>query len=573
VPTHRHQNPSAYLDARGVAHVQMPEQQEGIPGPRIANMVRSLGLSRAAAERLREKMRRADETGDGIEDILREAQRALRAKSVAYYPGAADAPGAPDGIAFVDRGDPKAETLLYDHRDGRFTVNAWGPAVARQRERFSKNNPDPAKRQNPPRTIVCLTGFGDWWSVSEDQWPKVVRAGMAGDNEAAVKQATRVRQKPWAAVGSAVPVLRSVFDLTPEDWEYYDKEVRDVAASTERARKAARRKNPDPAKRYRDLQRMAAPGSGASENERAMAQRLLAKMTPPPEERPTPRAGGYAYSPPRRQPEPWQTDPRDSTEIYRNDLSDLNFAKKSIYEHASEPRVRVLVQGFDGNYLRSAFSAFSSMNDLGYAAEVLEAWGEDYFKKGGTFEIVIGRVEGEDDTTRILRVRGVDVSHLGLVVHTDDFYDPDLYSTYFTQLTKYLSKNLPKYVAAATGVSMPTQFVTNPRRPRRNPAFKSPHAGPSVKRMVDFLGISKSDAQALKDQMNEGATVGSILKAADRILDGNGVESIGGYGGGLSYVNMGDTYDYTLIYDRKSRRFVAAAWGDIVEAQPRRFAD
>lgn len=270
-------NPSAYLDARGVAHVQMPEQQEGIPGPRIANMVRSLGLSRAAAERLREKMRRADETGDGIEDILREAQRALRAKSVAYYPGAADAPGAPDGIAFVDRGDPKAETLLYDHRDGRFTVNAWGPAVARQRERFQKNNP------------------------------------------------------------------RAV---------------------------------------------------------------------------------------------------------------------------------------------------------------------------------------------------------------------------------------------SATGAPMPTQFVTNPRRPaakksaaRRNPAFKSPHAGPSVKRMVDFLGISKSDAQALKDQMNEGATVGSILKAADRILDGNGVEAIPGVGGGLSYVNMGDTYDYTLIYDRKSRRFVAAAWGDIVEAQPRRFAD
>jgi hypothetical protein len=462
-------NPSAYLDARGVAHVQMPEQQEGIPGPRIANMVRSLGLSRAAAERLREKMRRADETGDGIEDILREAQRLLRAKGVAYYPGAADASGAPDGIAFVDRGDPKAETLLYDHRDGRFTVNAWGPAVARQRERFSKNNPDPAKR-------------------------------------------------------------------------------------------------------YRDLQRMAAPGSGASENERAMAQRLLAKMTPPPEERPTPRTGGYSYSPPRRQPEPWQTDPRDSTEIYRNDLSDLNFAKKSIYEHASAPRVRVTLHGFDGSYGRSMFTAFSSLDDLGYAAKVLEAWGEPYHKKNGVFDAVIGMVEGESDA-RVLRVRGEDVSGLDLTLDHDSFNQNPFNDSSF-------GRRLRALVEAHTGAPMPTQFVTNPRRPaakksaaRRNPAFKSPHAGPSVKRMVDFLGISKSDAQALKDQMNEGATVGSILKAADRILDGNGVESIGGYGGGLSYVNMGDTYDYTLIYDRKSRRFVAAAWGDIVEAQPRRFAD
>lgn len=560
--TPSHRNPTAYLDAHGIAHVQMSEQQEGFGAPRRSTLMRGLGISGQAADRLREKMRRADETGDGIEDILREAQRLLRAKGVAYYPGVADAPDAPDGIAFVDRGDPKAETLLYDHRDGRFTVNAWGPAVARQRERFSKNNPDPAKR-------------------------------------------------------------------------------------------------------YRDLQRMAAPGSGASENERAMAQRLLAKMTPPPEERPTPRSGGYAYSPPRRKPEPWQTDPRDSTEIYRNDLSDLNFAKKSIYEHASEPRVRVTLQGFDGTYLRSIFQAFSSMNDLGYAAEVLETWGEDYFKKGGTFEIVIGRVEGEDDITRILRVRGVDVSHLGLVVHTDDFYDPDLAAGYFKQLDKYLSKNLPKYVAAATGAPMPTQFVTNPRRPKKtstakrrgarrasdkqwyvtvnygfgqevktygptskaeaertydylndslmspgdtlsiysgkdlraakharkavarerkrpdyrwNPSFKSPHAGPSAQRMADALDISLPVAMMLKVKMKTGSSsVENILKVADDLLDGHGVEYIESLTDtmrsreGLSYVNMGDTYDTTLIYDHGKGRFVVSSWGDIVERDAKRF--
>lgn len=479
-----HRNPTAYLDARGIAHVQMAEQQEGFGAPRRSTLMRGLGISGQAADRLREKMRRADETGDGIEDILREAQRLLRAKGVAYYPGVADAPDAPDGIAFVDRGDPKAETLLYDHRDGRFTVNAWRPAVARQRERFSKNNPDPAKR-------------------------------------------------------------------------------------------------------YRDLQRMAAPGSGASENERAMAQRLLAKMTPPPEERPTPRSGaytgGYSYSPPRRQPEPWQTDPRDLTEIYRNDLTDLNFAKKSIYEHASAPRVRVTLHGFDGSYGRSMFTAFSSLDDLGYAAEVLEAWGEPYFKKNGVFDAVIGMVEGESDA-RVLRIRGEDVSDLGLTLDHDSFNLNPFNDSSF-------GRRLRALVEAHTGAPMPTQFVTNPRRPaakksaaakkrparRKNPSFKSPHAGPSVKRMVEFLGIRKAGAEMLKAKMNDGDSAGSILKAADHLLYGNGVEYIESLTDtmrireGLSYVNMGDTYDTTLIYDHGKGRFVVSSWGDIVERDAKRF--
>ena len=71
----------------------------------------------------------------------------------------------------------------------------------------------------------------------------------------------------------------------------------------------------DPVKRYRDLQRVASASSGATANERAMAQRLLAKMTPPAPQRQAPRtpsSGGYGYAPPRRQAQPWQTDPRGS---------------------------------------------------------------------------------------------------------------------------------------------------------------------------------------------------------------------------------------------------------------------
>lgn len=180
----------------------------------------------------------------------------------------------------------------------------------------------------------------------------------------------------------------------------------------------------DAAKRYRDLQRMAAPGSGASDNERVLAKRLLATMTPPPQQ--APRAtfrsssSGYGYAPPRRQAQPWQTDPRDSTEIYRNDLTDLNFAKKSIYEHASAPRVRVTLCGFDGSYGRSMFTALSSLDDLGYAAKVLEAWGEPHFKRDGVFDAVIGMVKGESDA-RVLRIRGEDVSGLGISLDHESF--------------------------------------------------------------------------------------------------------------------------------------------------------
>ena len=207
----------------------------------------------------------------------------------------------------------------------------------------------------------------------------------------------------------------------------------------------------DPVKRYRDLQRLAAPGSGATANERAMAQRLLAKMTPPAPQRQAPRTRSPWESaranPPRRQAQPWQTDPRDSSEIYQNDLTDLNFAKKAIYEHASAPRLRVSLYGFDGSYGRSSLTALSSLDDLGYAAKVLEAWGEPHFKRDGVFDAVIGVVgsaratffgsEGGSDV-RVLRIRGEDVSDLGLTLDHDSFNQNPFNDTSFARRLRAL---------------------------------------------------------------------------------------------------------------------------------------
>jgi len=184
----------------------------------------------------------------------------------------------------------------------------------------------------------------------------------------------------------------------------------------------------DLAKRYRDLQRVASASSGATANERAMAQRLLAKMTPPEPQRQAPRtpsSGGYRYD--AGPVPPWQPDERSFfNDIYRNDFTDRNFALKSIYEHASAPRLKVRLHAFDGYYSRSMWQAFSSLDDLGYAAKVLEVfWGDSDFKKDGAFDAVIGVVGGPGSDVRVLRIRGEDVSDLGLTLdHDSDNEDP-----------------------------------------------------------------------------------------------------------------------------------------------------
>jgi hypothetical protein len=111
---------------------------------------------------------------------------------------------------------------------------------------------------------------------------------------------------------------------------------------------------------------------------------------------------------------------------------------------------------------------------------------------------------------------------------------------------------------------------TMPSLVRKNPGTGRTIPGPSVKVMVERLGLGKTDAQHLKDMMVMGAP--RILQMADSMMNGYGVERIPGRPG-LMYVNMGNTYDTTLIYDYKTSRFVVSSWGDIVERQPRRFPD
>lgn len=102
--------------------------------------------------------------------------------------------------------------------------------------------------------------------------------------------------------------------------------------------------------------------------------------------------------------------------------------------------------------------------------------------------------------------------------------------------------------------------------------FRNP--GPSVARMVKVLGLSKAQATELKNLMEEGY-IHRTLNLADKVLDGFGREYLtpSNGGNGVDYVNMGDAYTPTLMFDYEKSRFLVGSWGDLVERQPRRFAD
>ena len=98
--------------------------------------------------------------------------------------------------------------------------------------------------------------------------------------------------------------------------------------------------------------------------------------------------------------------------------------------------------------------------------------------------------------------------------------------------------------------------------------------GPSVARMVKILGVTKAQAAELKALMEDGY-VHRVLDLADKVLDGFGREYLRAsrVGNGIDYVNMGETYAPTLMFDYEKGRFIVGSWGDLVERQPRRFAD
>ena len=109
----------------------------------------------------------------------------------------------------------------------------------------------------------------------------------------------------------------------------------------------------------------------------------------------------------------------------------------------------------------------------------------------------------------------------------------------------------------------------------------SSHRLPSVKTLSARLGCDSTIAGAVRHVLGMNnrtdAEINDTLKTVSVLLHGYGVEyapskqDTYGRGRGLEYVNMGDTYAPTIIYDCLHQRFICASWGDIIESERNRF--
>ncbi len=109
------------------------------------------------------------------------------------------------------------------------------------------------------------------------------------------------------------------------------------------------------------------------------------------------------------------------------------------------------------------------------------------------------------------------------------------------------------------------------RRNKRNPLRRASNF-PSIKTLTSRLGLNLYGAQTLRGLHAAGRSPRKVLEIAG-VMMGHLVESIQTADDtpGLLYVNVGDPYVDTLIYDRSRKTWRVGGWGDIVERQPRRF--
>lgn len=91
----------------------------------------------------------------------------------------------------------------------------------------------------------------------------------------------------------------------------------------------------------------------------------------------------------------------------------------------------------------------------------------------------------------------------------------------------------------------------------------------------DCLGMFKSVQQLRKQCYNRPDTIQEKLTAINELIDGHGVEAIQVsselyqdryYGNCIGeYVNLGDTYNLTVIWNSIDNRFEFTSWGDYFE--------
>ena len=81
-----------------------------------------------------------------------------------------------------------------------------------------------------------------------------------------------------------------------------------------------------------------------------------------------------------------------------------------------------------------------------------------------------------------------------------------------------------------------------------------------------------------KEHASSHSDVDDILGIIESLLEGNGVEPLKGdhvdnyyMDINILYINLGDTYTPTVLYDTLLNRFFVCSWGDYIESKPKRF--
>ena len=105
----------------------------------------------------------------------------------------------------------------------------------------------------------------------------------------------------------------------------------------------------------------------------------------------------------------------------------------------------------------------------------------------------------------------------------------------------------------------------------------------SAKTLSKAFGITKDQAEAVRAAIRLGGGGGrhaeDAMRVINGILEGHGVEAIRGdyyvdryhYDIVASYVNMGDTYNATIVYETETGRFIVTSYGDWVERNERKY--
>jgi uncharacterized protein (TIGR02996 family) len=100
--------------------------------------------------------------------------------------------------------------------------------------------------------------------------------------------------------------------------------------------------------------------------------------------------------------------------------------------------------------------------------------------------------------------------------------------------------------------------------------------GFSTRRRTVTLSQTAEIMKLIKNSGRSGKQVNETLEKISKILDSFGVESIrqehmgNGYWAdtAAAYVNVGDSYEQTVLYDVRANRFLITTVGDFVEGRP-----